>query len=466
VYEGGRQMTRGEIIKEATDKYEAVYINRTLRSQAALYDAKRVLPGGDSRISTFFYPHPIFLDKGSGCQIIDLDGNEYIDFHNCYTALIHGHAETKLVEAVRTVIGRFAAALGAPTILITEWAETLKRRVDSIDKVRFCNSGTEAAMLAVRAARAFTGKNKVLKLEGGYSGSYDTVVHPPNAAGLPKSVAADQITVSFNDKKAAEKAIRENKDELACMIVEGMMGAAGQIPPKDGYLEYLRALTLENGVILILDEVMTFRLDYGGIQRIFGIKPDLTIFGKIIGGGFPVGALGGRGDIMELFDPIKGRFLVQESPGLPAMAQLFHGGTFNANPVVAAAGKVALESLTAEEIARINRLGESLAQGIRNVSTELKIKAQVTGIGSLQNVHFTPEQVVDFRTAQTSEKELMHLVHLGLLERGIFLPARGLFCISTPMTDKEIDLAIDAMGQVMQELKPIMKQAWPELLVR
>lgn len=457
-------MTREEIIKEVTKNFDEAYIKRTTKSRAALNAAAKVLPGGDSRITTFFYPYPVFLEKGSGCRVEDVDGNEYIDFHNCYTALIHGHVYPKIVEAVREVVGRFGTALGAPTTLITEWANTLCRRVDSVGKVRFCNSGTEAGMMAIRAARAFQGRNKILKPEGGYNGSYDTVVHPSDASGLPESIQTDQLTVPFNDKEAAEKAIRENKDELACIVVEGMMGAAGQIPPRDGYLEHLRKITQQNGVLMVLDEVMSFRLDHGGIQHMYGIEPDLTMFGKMIGGGFPVGAWGGREDIMEFFDPIKGQALIEDSPGLPAMARLFHGGTFNANPVVATAGRIMLEDLTAEEIARINRLGESLAAGIRDVFAKLNVRAQVTGIGSLQNLHFTPEPVVDFKTAQTGRKELMHLVHLGLLERGILLPARGLFALSTQMTEKEIDVAIKAMDDVMTELNPIIEQAWPELM--
>lgn len=457
-------MNREEIIKKVTKKYEDTYIKRTEKSYAAINAAAKVLPGGDSRITTFFYPYPVFLDKGNGCRVTDVDGNQYIDFHNCYTASIHGHAYPPIVEAVREVVGSFSPSVGAPTTLITEWANILCRRVGSVKKVRFCNSGTEAGMMVIRAARTFTGRNRILKIEGGYNGSYDTLVHPSNSPGLPEGVQTDQLTIPFNDFEAAEKIIRDNKKQLACLIVEGLMGAAGIIPPKEGYLEYLRKITHHNDVLMVLDEVMTFRLDYGGIQHIYSIKPDLTMFGKLIGGGFPAGAWGGREDIMELFDPLKGKALIQESPGLPAMARLFHGGTFNANPVVAAAGKLMLQNLNASEIARINHLGESLAEGIRNVFSKLKIRAQVTGKGSLANLHFTTESVVDFKAAQTSRKELMHLVHLGLLQRGILVPARGLFAISTPMTEKEVDVATSAMNDLMAELKPIIEQAWPELM--
>ena len=457
-------MAREEVLQEATRQYEEEYFQRTPKSRMALDAAAKVLPGGDSRTATFFYPYPLFLDKGSGCRVTDVDGNQYLDFHNCYTALIHGHSYPPIVDAVRKVVGRFATGLGAPTTLITEWAETLCRRVTSVERVRFCNSGTEAGLLAIRAARAFSGKNKVLKIEGGYHGSYDTLVHPPDAPGLPRSVQTDQLTVPFNDTEAAAEVIRENRDDLACLIVEGMMGAAGQIPPRPGYLESLRQITRENEVLLVLDEVMSFRLAYGGLQQVHAINPDLTLFGKFIGGGFPVGALGGDQEIMAQFDPIQGKSLNQASPGLPATATIFHGGTFNANPVVAAAGKIMLEHLSTENIACINHLGERLAVGIEDVFNRLKIKAQITGIGSLQNLHFTPEPVVDFRTAQTGQKQLMHLVHLGLLKRGIFLPARGLFNISTPMTEKDIDTTVSAMDDVMTELKPLIKQVWPNLM--
>lgn len=457
-------MNREEMIKEWVNKSDEAYLKRTKKSRAALKAAAKVLPGGDSRTSTFYYPYPIFIDQGKGCRIKDVDGNEFLDFHNCYTALIHGHAYPPIVQATRKLAGRFATALGAPTTLIAEWAETICRRVKSVRKIRFCNSGTEAGMLAIRTARAFSGKDKILKIKGGYHGSYDDVVHPANAAGLAKSVQSEQLTIPFNDPGAAERAIVENKDQLACLIVEGMMGAAGQIRPRDGYLEHLRKVTQENGVLMILDEVMHFRLHYGGLQRIYSIEPDLTMFGKIIGGGYAVGALGGREDIMELFDPIKGQALIQDSPGLSATAKLFHGGTFNANPMVATAGKIMVENLTAKEIARINKLGESLAEGIRNIFSRLRIKGQVTGIGSLQNLHFTPEPVVDFKTAQTDRHELMHLVHMGLLQRGIFIPARGLFALSTAITQKEIDMTLSAMDDLMTGLKPQIEQAWPELL--
>jgi glutamate-1-semialdehyde 2,1-aminomutase len=264
-------------------------------------------------------------------------------------------------------------------------------------------------------------------------------------------VLADSITVPFNDKEAARRAITENKDHVSAMIVEGMMGAAGQIPPKDDYLSFLRKVTADNDVLLILDEVQSFRLDYGGMQSIARIKPDLTALGKVIGGGYPVGAVGGREEIMELLSP--------------EMHKVYHSGTFNANPVTATAGVTTLEQLTVEEIARINRLGENLAEGIRDVFIKLNIKGQVTGRGSLLNLHFNSVPVVDGRTAKLDNQQILHLLHLALMERGIFAASRGMFAISTPMTDKEIHTAVMAVEDSLAELQPYIEELWPELAV-
>jgi len=441
----------GEILlSEVTERYEDTYRKRTPKSLEAFQTAKRYLPGGDTRTAIFFQPYPIWIEKAQGCQITDVDGNEYLDFHNCYTTLVLGHANPRMMEAVRAQLLK-GTAHGALMPIVIRWAELICQRVESVEKIRFSNSGTEAVMMAIRVARGFTGKDKIIKMEGGYSGSYDPVVYPSDATGLPKSVLAESITIPYNNNEAAERAIVENKDHLAAVIVEGMMGSAGQIPPKDAYLSFLREVTAANNVLLILDEVQCFRIDYGGMQRIFGIKPDLTVFGKLIGGGFPVGATGGREDIMNLFSP--------------KVQKVKHSGTLNANPITATAGVATLEQLTAEEISRINGLGESLARGIREVFAKLNIKGQITGRGSLQNLHFCPVLVEDGKTAKAvANQDILPLLHLALLERGIFMASRGLFAISTPMTGKEIDLAIKAVEDALSELRPNIEQIWPELI--
>jgi len=305
-------------------------------------------------------------------------------------------------------------------------------------------------MVALRAARGYTGKDLILKTEGCYHGSYDPIVYPSNAAGLPKSAQGDTIVVPYNDKTAAEKAIVQNKDRLAAMIVEGAMGAAGMIQPRDGYLEFLRKVTQENRVLMILDEVISLRLSMGGIQGIYKIRPDLTTMGKIIGGGYPVGAVGGREDIMQYLSPQAGKIV--------------HSGTLNANPMTATAGVATLKQLTAVEINKINMLGESFAGGMRDIFARLNIKGQVTGVGSLQNIHFSDKPVVDGKSASETNRELLHLYYLAMLGRGIFTPSRGLHVLSTPMTQKEVDVALKAAGDVLAEIKPTIENIWPELI--
>ena len=442
-------MSREKLLAEVTKKYEDNYRKRTPKSRATLEAARKYMPGGDTRTSIWFQPYPIWIDKAEGCRFTDVDGHEYIDFHNCYTTMILGHANPKVVAAVREQAAR-GTALGALTPKVVRWSELVCNMVKSVDKVRFSNSGTEAVMIALRVARGMTGKDMILKTDGCYHGSYDPVVYPSNATGIPRSTQGDSIIVPYNDKAAAEKAIIENKNRLAAVIVEGAMGATGMIPPRDGYLEFLRKVTAENGIIFILDEVISLRLAWGGVQSIYNIKPDLTTMAKIIGGGYPVGAVGGREDIMQLFSPEVGK--------------VYHAGTLNANPITATAGVATMEQLNARVIDSINKLGKSFAESVRAIFKRLNIKGQVTGIGSLQNIHFSDKPVVDGKSAREANKTLLHLFYLAMLERGMFSASRGLYVMSTPMTQKEIDAAIKAVDDVMTELKPTIEDLWPELI--
>lgn len=442
-------MTSKELLAKVEQKYEKAYRMRTPKSRAASESAKKYMPGGETRMSIYFPPHPLWIDHANGCRFTDLDGSEYIDFNNCYSALVLGHANPKVVKAVKDQIMNGTAHAALMPIVI-RWAELLCQRVKSVEKVRFTNSGTEAVMMAIRVARAFTGKDKIIKMEGGYYGSYDPVVYPSDAAGLPKSILTDSITIPYNDEQVAERAILGNRGQVAAVIVEGMTGATGQIPPKEGYLDFLRKVTKENDILLILDEVQCFRINYGGVQNIFGIKPDLTTLGKLIGGGFPVGAFGGRKEIMD--------FCSAQSQ------RVYHSGTFNGNPVTAIAGIATLEQFSAEEITRINNLGESISRGICGIFAKLGIKGQVTGLGSLQNLHFSQEPVVDGKTAMEANKDIQRLLHLALMERGIFVSSRTSISICTPMTKKEIERAIEAVDDALAELKPYIEQIWPELI--
>jgi glutamate-1-semialdehyde 2,1-aminomutase len=428
--------------------------------------AQRYLPGGDTRTVAFFTPYPLYMERGQGCRLYDVDGNEYIDLLNNYTSLIHGHAFPPVVEAIAR-----QAALGTAYAACTEnqhqLAELIAERVASVDQIRFCNSGTEATMNAVRAARAFTGKDKLVKMEGGYHGSHDAVeisVHPPldragpancphsipDSRGIPSSVLGDVIVVPFNDQEAVGDLIRKLSDEIAAVLVEPVMGVAGAIPAEREYLTYLRQVTAENDVLLICDEVMTFRLDWGGAQAIYGIEPDLTALAKIIGGGLPVGAFGGRREIMRLFSPLEG--------------EMSQSGTFNGNPLTMAAGLAAMQALTRERIAHCSALGDCLADGFRAAFEEAEIRGQVTGLGSLLNVHFVAGPVRNYRDAASADAELKRLLHLALLNRGIFAAKRELFNPSTVMTEAEVDQAVAAFKDALWELKPYIEESSPHLL--
>ncbi|HEY83327.1 MAG TPA: aspartate aminotransferase family protein [Dehalococcoidia bacterium] len=442
-------MSREQLLREVTRKYEDAYRKRTPKSRATMEAARKFMPGGDTRSSIWFEPYPIWIDKAEGCRFSDVDGNEYIDFHNCYTTMILGHANPRVVAAVREQAAK-GTALGALIPTVVRWAELVCNFAKSVDQVRFTNSGTEAVMMALRVARAFTGKDMILKTDGCYHGSYDPVVYPSDSPGISRSAQGDAIIVPYNDKEAAERAIVENRDKLAAVIVEGAMGAAGMIPPRDGYLQFLRKVTAENGVLFILDEVISLRLAVGGTASIFGIKPDLVTMAKIIGGGYPVGAVGGREEIMRLF--------------APEAQAVVHSGTLNANPITATAGVATMEQLDAAAIDHINKLGESFADGVRAVFKRLNIKGQVTGIGSLQNIHFSDKPVVDGKSAREANKDLLHLFYLAMQERGCFSAARGLYVMSTPMTQREIDTAVSAVEDALAELKPTIEELWPELI--
>jgi len=321
--------------------------------------------------------------------------------------------------------------------------------------VRFCCTGAEAVMFAIRGARAYTGKDKILKMEGCYHGTYDPIEQevgwqslPP---GLPKSVEKDVLVTPFNDKEAAERIIRENKEELAAVIVEGVMGAAGMIPPEDNYLKFLQQVTTENNVLLILDEVISFRLATGGTQQIYDVKPDLTVLGKSIAGGLPAAAFGGREDVMAVFSP------KQKRP-------VHHGGTFIATPATAAAGIAGLREMTKEALDRINALGESLAEDVRRVLADLKIKAQVAGYGSLHQIHFTPEPVTNAAVSANQDMDIKQLFHLAMLIRGMFTQKRVQYNVSMPMTQTEINEAVAATADGLSELKPLIKEVAPQLI--
>jgi len=449
------------------ENMHAAYAAKRPNSEKLHYKAERFMPGGDTRSVTFYIPFPTFMRSGQGFTLVDVDGLEYLDFQNNYNSLIHGHAHPKITEAVAKQI-RTGTVYGSPAESQFLLAEELCRRLPGADKIRFCNSGTEATMLAIGLARYVTQRYKILKMEGGYHGSHDVgqisikpslesagpIENPhsvPEHAGIPPNVLKDCVVAPFNDIKLTGKIIVENHQDLAAIIVEPIAGSCGMIPPQPGFLEMLRETASKFKILLIFDEVLSFRLSRGGCQELYGMVPDLTALGKIIGGGFPVGALAGSNEYLNHFAPDKAGFLG-------------HSGTFNGNSVTMVAGLATLTELTVPEIDRINRLGEKLRTDLRKVLDNLEITAQVTGAGSLAQIHFTDREVKDWRSAATANIDLRTIFHLLLLEKGIFTATRAFFNISTPMGATEVNKLMQAAQSALIEMKPYITNTAPQLI--
>jgi glutamate-1-semialdehyde 2,1-aminomutase len=451
--------------EEITRKILDTYRGKTPGSKAHHKKAARYLPGGDTRAATYFAPYPVYMEKGRGCYLYDVDGNEYLDMLGNYTSLIHGHAFPAIVEAIQEQAAR-GTVFGSAGAIQYLHAEQLCRRIPGMDMVRYCNSGTEATLFAIRAARAFTHKDGIIKMDGGYHGGHDLAEvnivpdiesdGPPRAsarAGVPGSVLQEVRVVSFNDLAAVESLLETDADRVAAIIVEPVLGAGGVVPARKGYLAGLREMADRFGVLLIFDEVISLRLDTGGMQKLAGVRPDLTSLGKIIGGGLPVGAFGGRADIMARFDPAHPQ-------------AISHSGTFNAANIVMAAGLSALKALNQATIDRINALGERLREGLKDAFDKTGLRGQVTGIGSLNQVHWCETPLNNARESGRALKaaaELPGLLHLEMMNRGIYCAKRGMFVISTPMKDEEIDQTAAGFAEALAVLKPYIAARFPQL---
>jgi glutamate-1-semialdehyde 2,1-aminomutase len=411
------------------DRYE----QGTASSRALWERALGSLPAGNTRTTIFHEPYPVYVARGAGCRVTDVDGIERIDFISNYTSLILGHCHPRVVEAVQRQAGRLMS-VAAPTELEVELAETIEERLPSVEQVRFANSGTEATMLAVRAARAFTGRDKIATFAGGYHGSHDYAAsipadpaQPVGGPGIPKGAAATVLVAPFDDVEGTRAALGPHLDDLACVIIEPVMGSGGVLPASASFLTFLRDLTRESGALLVFDEVISFRVGYQGAQGRLGLEPDLTTLGKIIGGGLPVGAFGGRADVMALFDPRSGD-------------RITHGGTFNANPLTMAAGLATLAEMTTERYDELEALTVELSEKLTQLFSSRNVAASVTLAGSLFNLHF--DDPAAFRE-----------LHLALLNHGILLTARGMGCLSTPMTRLELDAFVEAVGLGLEDAR-------------
>jgi glutamate-1-semialdehyde 2,1-aminomutase len=435
-------------LQNELDLYESV----TLRSRALWAEAQRYMPGGDTRTSVFWPPYPLFFTHGIATQIWDQDGIARTDFINNFTSLPHGHADPDVTLAIQDAAAK-GAAFGGGNEPQVRLAKLLCERLPSVDLVRFANSGTEATMNCVRAARAFTGRHKIAKAESGYHGTHDAVsvsvkmspallgdaANPDSVAstaGVPDAAIRDTVVLPYNDVENSRRIVEANAAELAAVIVEPMLGSAGMIPASPEYLRVLRDVTYQHGILLVFDEVVSLRMGTGGAQERYQVMPDLTALGKVIGGGLPVGGFGGRADIMELFDPTAG----------PRVSQ---AGTFTGNPVTMAAGLTAMEKLTPEVMERTEALRDQLAEGIHDVSAEFDVPVQVTGMGPFYAMHFTDHPINNFRDAANVDQEFKRQVFLGLMNEGILVASYMVGALSTPMMEADVEVHLDALRRVL-----------------
>jgi glutamate-1-semialdehyde 2,1-aminomutase len=378
----------------------------------ALYErALHSLPGGNARSTLFVAPHPPYAAHGEGCEVVDVDGHRVIDLQNNYTALIHGHAFAPVVAAAKAALGE-GSAFGLPTLSEIELAECLVERVGWAEQWRFANSGTEAVMMAVRAARAATGRDGLLRFANCYHGSWDAVVRR-GSHGVPAAAQGDVLTLALGDEEAFVAALEEHEGRLAAVLLDPMPNRAGLRALDESFVKLVREQTERRGIALVIDEVITFRLAPGGAHSLYGIEGDLIALGKMIGGGFPVGAIGGRAAFMDVFDPRR--------PDAVA-----HGGTFSANPVTMRAGLTALRCFGLAEIERVNALGERLREGLRERGWS------VTGRGSLLQIASQDPTALWWR----------------LYEAGVLIAGNGLVCLSTPMDEHTIERVLDAFERV------------------
>jgi len=427
------------------------------KSAALFARAQGVLPGGNSRTTVYMAPYPPYAASGEGCWVTDVEGDRRLDCLNNYTALIHGHAHPAIVEAAtrRLALG---ASFPMPTPEEIELAALLCERLPSAERVRFTNSGSEAVMIALKGARAFTGRPKIAKFEGAYHGSYDyaevslsstpenwgSLAAPASTAyskGTPPAVLDDVVVLPFNHTAEAIARIEREARHLAAVLVDPVPNRVGLVPAHHEFLQALREVTRTHGIVLIFDEVISFRVGYQGAQGALGITPDMTTLGKIIGGGFPVGAVAGRADVMSVFDPTRG--------GPPAAP---HGGTFNANPVTMAAGLAGMRLLTREAYDRLDDLGAKLRGSLDDCFRQAGLPGRVTGMGSLFRLHAVDRELTDYRSTRTTPAEGERLVGLirRLMEHGVLMSITGLGCLSTPMGDAELEGLVETFAAVIE----------------
>jgi len=430
-----------------------VTVNRS-KSEELFSRAESVLPGGvNSPVRAFkaVGGHPLFIKKGKGSRITDVDGNEFIDYVSSWGPLIFGHAHPEIVEAIR-LQAELGTSFGAPTKLEIILAEKVVRAVPSLDVVRMVNSGTEAVMSAIRLARGITGRDKILKFEGCYHGHADSMLVKagsgllslgiPECPGIVADLAKNTLTLSYNDASSVEKLFAGQGDEIACIIVEPIAGNMGVVPPQPGFLQTLREVTLQFGALLIFDEVISgFRVGLGGAQELYDIHPDLTCLGKIIGGGLPVGAYGGTQEIMDRVSPT---------------GSVYQAGTLSGNPLAMAAGNKMLDLLSAPGVYDdLERKSEKLCAGFQDNARKLEIDARFTRVGAMFSMFFARDEIVDFHSVKACDTEFFKRYFNAMLEEGIYIAPSQFEAgfMSAVHTEEDINQTIQANYVALKKAK-------------
>ncbi|MCL1037052.1 aspartate aminotransferase family protein [Shewanella submarina] len=432
-----------------------------MSKSAALYDrALNLMPGGCSRNTVLRKPHPLYAAKGLGCRVTDVDGISRLDFANNMASLIHGHAHPAITEAVTRQLS-LGTAFTLATEAELEYAEHLLGRNPDFEQIRFVNSGTEAVMSCLKAARAYTGRPKIAKVEGAYHGLYDyaevsQTASPANwgersrpasvpvASGTPKSALDDVVIIPFNDLPTALEILTEHQDEIACILVDLLPHRVGLIPADDEFIQGLRTWCDQHAALLVFDEVITFRGNIGGAQQNYSAVPDLTAMGKMIGGGFPVGALAGRQEVMQVMNP------------LSSQMKFPHSGTFSANPVTMIAGKTAMELYDTQAVKRLNAMNASLMEQINQAISQADIPACVSGGGSMFRIHLKPELPSNYRETYSDAEEtrIRGLLLDHMFDNGIMMINTCSGTLSTAMGQNELDQFCDVLLQGFIKIKP------------
>jgi glutamate-1-semialdehyde 2,1-aminomutase len=430
------------------------------KSKEIFQKACEYLPGGISRNTVFRDPNPDYVEYASGCYITDIDGVRRIDFANNMASLIHGHAHPAIVEAVINQL-KCGTAYTMATQIEAEYAELLCNRVNSFERIRFVNSGTEAVMAMIKLSRAFTGKPKIAKAEGAYHGTYDfaevsQTANPDNwgnidspesvpvVKGTPKTVLNEVVIFPYNDIERTISILNKYKNEIACVIIDPVPHRVGLVKGNPEFIEAIYKWTRENNALLVFDEVVTFRVGYGGAQEIYSVKPDLTALGKIIGGGFPVGALAGRADIMELMNPRFGK------PAFP------HSGTFSANPITMTAGFTAMKMFDKEAVSNLNELTSKAIEQIQDSIKIADVPVSITGAGSMFRIHLRQNQPTTYREAFQPKEEqqvIKNILDYLYYEEKLLLINTCSCMFSTAITQTEVDILSDAFFRAFKKFK-------------